>query len=374
MKVLILGNLNSVHTVRWINALNDEGLDVYAFGLSGADNREIQIPIDKVRDAGIHECASCSTLTKIKYLSALIKLKEFIRSCDPDILHAHFASSYGLLGALSGFHPYVVSVWGADVYNFPRNSFLNREVIKFILMQSDVITSTSKVMAIETRKYTKKQIHVVPFGVDTSIFKPTNVCSIFREDEIVIGTIKALEKKYGIDVLIKAFHILKTRLGNYPLKLLIVGGGSQESELKNLVRVLGLERDVVFTGKVRHSEVARYHNMITIFAALSIDESESFGVAVVEAMACGRPVVVSRVGGLPEVVEDGVTGFVVPPMNPEAAASALQNLITNPELRKKMGLKALERVKSFYDWRSNVKMMIRIYESIYANRLNYLRS
>jgi glycosyltransferase involved in cell wall biosynthesis len=287
-----------------------------------------------------------------------------IADFQPDILHVHYASSYGLIGALSGFHPYLVSVWGADIFEFPRKSIFHRELIKFTLRKADKILSTSHVMAKETNKYTEKPIEVTPFGIDLDRFKPFHAESLFNEDDIVIGTIKGLDKQYGIEFLLQAFAILAKRQPALPLKLLIVGGGPLEKSLKQRANELGIENRTAFTGQVRYDEIASYHNMLTIFVALSVIDSESFGVAILEASACEKPVVVANVGGLPEVVEHGVTGLVVPPKHPEAAAAAIERLIHDNELRWQMGNAGRERVKKLYDWKVNVEQMLGIYRDV----------
>lgn len=138
-------------------------------------------------------------------------MKKVITEFKPDILHAHYASSYGLLGALSGFHPYIISVCGSDVFDFPNTSFLHKIVLKYNLSVADKILSTSNVMAIETSKYTNKEIIVTPFGIDLDKFKPLSVKTIFNKENIVIGTITILEEKYGIEYLIRAFAIVKNK-------------------------------------------------------------------------------------------------------------------------------------------------------------------
>ena len=185
---------------------------------------------------------------------------------------------------------------------------------------------------------------------------------MFNFTYYVIGTVKTLERKYGIEYLIKAFKILSDKYPELPLKLLIVGGGSLETELKNLAKELGIWNKTIFTGKVPFEEVPVYHNMLSVSVSVSVSESESFGVAVVEAMACGKPVVVSNVGGLPEVVEDGKTGFVVPPKNPEKTAEAIERLVLDKDLRKNMGQAARDRVINLYNWDNCVDRMIKIYD------------
>jgi len=146
------------------------------------------------------------------------------------------------------------------------------------------------------------------------------------------------------------------------LKLLLVGGGPQEAALKHLVGDLGLHHDTKFTGRVEHGLIPDYQNMLSI--SVSVSNSESFGVAVLEASACEKPVVVSSVGGLPEVVEDGVTGIVVPPRDPVRTAAAIERLIVDQPLRLTMGKAGRERVKRLYEWEQCVDRMMNVYRSL----------
>jgi glycosyltransferase involved in cell wall biosynthesis len=241
---------------------------------------------------------------------------------------------------------------------------LHRELIKFNLRKADKILSTSHVMAKETSKYTSKAIEVTPFGIDLNRFRPMPVKSRFDENAIVIGTVKWLDQLYGIEFLLKAFKILETKYQHLPLRLLIVGSGPLEKSLKELAKTLSIESKTVFTGRVNVDEIPQYHNMLTVFVSLSVGNSDSFGVVNIEASACEKPAVVADVGGLPEVVEDGVTGFVVPPKNPEKAAAAIEKLILDKDLRMKMGRAGRERVAKLYNWEENVEQMIDIYESL----------
>lgn len=366
MKVLLLSDAYSIHTVKWAKSLSKKGIEIAVFSLNFNKN-EIS-PYKNDINVKVYYCVDrnakkrSSGFAKLSYLSALPALKKAISEFKPDIVHAHYASSYGLLGALSGFHPYIVSVWGSDVFDFPNISFLHKAVINYNLSKADRILSTSKVMAVETGKYTDKEVIVTPFGIDLDKFKPLNVNSLFSQNDIVIGTIKTLEEKYGIEYLIKAFAIVKNKYYNLPLKLLIVGDGSLSESLKKLVHDLNIEEETVFTGKIAHELVPTYDNMLSV--SVSVSNSESFGVAIIEASACGKPVVVSNVGGLPEVVEDGITGIVVPPRNSEKTAEAIEKLILDEKLRKKMGEAGRNRVAKFYDWNKNVEQMISLYKNI----------
>ncbi|MBD3789212.1 MAG: glycosyltransferase [Campylobacterales bacterium] len=362
MKILLLADPNSVHTIKWAISLAQEGMEVAIFGLGDLNARDydglehikiqtLERTID--RDQG--------AIGKLKYLKALPMVKKMIREFQPDIVHAHFASSYGLIGALCGFSPLIVSVWGSDVFSFPSKSWLHKLILEYNLKRADRILSTSWAMAEETKHYTDKEIGVIPFGIDTQRFRPMQVEGLFDKDDLVIGTIKSLEEVYGIEYLIKAFKIVYDKYPQLPLRLLIVGGGSLEGELKKLAKDLGIADQTLFTGKVPYEEVPRYHNMLSIF--VSVSNSESFGVAVIEASSCERPVIVSNVGGLPEVVEEGVSGLVVPPRDPIKTAKAIERVVMDETLRKEMGKRGRQRVQKFYQWEDNVNQMIDLYRS-----------
>lgn len=132
--------------------------------------------------------------------------------------------------------------------------------------------------------------------------------------------------------------------------------------LEELVNELNIIDKTIFTGYITPNDVAYYHNMLDIYVAVSI--KESFGVAVLEASACSKPVVVSNVGGLPEIVEDGITGFIVEKENPEVLAEALEKLILDIDLRIQMGKNGRNKVINEYNWKDSVAAMISIYESI----------
>ncbi len=365
LKILFLSDANSAHSRKWILSLANHDYLIGLFSLSKLANRwfsgnkNIQFLSD-----GLGFETVGGDVEKLKYIRALPKLKKAIKSFQPDILHAHYATSYGLLGALTGFHPFIVSVWGSDIYDFPKKSFLHRFILKRNLKRSDCVLSTSQSMALETTKYTKKKIHTTPFGIEIEKFKPQRIKSLFNEGDIVIGTIKALEPKYGINYLISAFDKLCKRHPSLPLRLIIVGKGSEESSLKAHCQLYGIEDKVKFTGWIEPEDIPIYHNMIDVFVALSVSESESFGVAAIEAEACAKPVVVSDVSGFKEVVEEGVTGIIVPKCDSTAAANAIEKLVLDPLLRRSMGEAGRKRVEKLYNWDLNFRDIMSIYDDV----------
>ncbi len=360
IRILMLANAESIHTVRWANAIAaNQGYEVHLVSQRAA--------LEKIHADVRVWVAPWST--SLGYFLNAPFVRGVIRTIRPTLVHAHYASGYGTLGRLAGFHPLVVSVWGADVYDFPRKSAVHKWLILRNLASADRVLSTSQVMAVETQKYTEKEIDVTPFGVELDQFEPRAEASIFGREDIVIGTVKTLDPKYGIEFLIRAFRLVKDRHPNLRLKMLIVGTGPDESRLKKLAVELGVMQDAVFVGHIEYREVPRYHNMLSVSVFVSVKHSESFGVAVIEASACGKPVVVANVGGLPEVVEDGVTGFVVEPRNPEQTANAIEKLVLDESLRRRMGERGKRRVARLYNWTENVNEMLRIYRAVIAGDL-----
>jgi glycosyltransferase involved in cell wall biosynthesis len=359
-KILFLSDINSSHTQKWALGMASAGFKVGIFSLSKAE-------IDWFSKKGIFvfdqknkmQQNDYSEVTKISYLFQISRLKKVIKEFAPDIIHAHYATSYGLLGALSRFHPFFISVWGSDVFEFPRRSFLHRLLLKYNLEKADRIFSTSRIMAERTMEYTGKKIEVIPFGIDTNLFSP--VSKHVHENEIVIGTVKSLEKIYALDVLIHAFAMCKKHLPQQNLKLLIVGDGTERKKLEALVIDLSLAGHVEFKGRVPHEAVVDYYHRFDIF--VNISRFESFGVSVLEASACGLPVLLSVAGGLEEVGVQDSTCLFVKPGDVDATAHALMSLVQNRKLRDKLGQGGRKFVEENYDIQHCIEKMKAVYES-----------
>ena len=250
------------------------------------------------------------------------------------------------------------------------------KIIKKNLMFAKEIASTSHAMANQVKKLVDKhelKINVIPFGVDIEKFKMKENYNNFSD--ITIGIIKKISKKYGIKYLIEAIKILIDDLNSNGysnisknLKLFIYGDGDQREELEDLSIRLGLEKTIKFMGKIPNEKVPEALEKMDIFVVSSILNSESFGVAVVEAMSAGLPVVATDVDGFKEVVEDKVTGLIVEKENPFELAEGLKELILNYELRKSMGIAGRKRVEKYYNLNDNVQSMISVYERLASRK------
>lgn len=358
MKIAFLAPAVGIHTVRWVNGLTSRGHEVHLITMHPEGSDKIS------KKVFIHELTIRNSLG---YYFNAFELKKKLKQINPKLLHVHYASGYGTLSRLSGFSPILLSVWGSDVYLFPKQNKLNQSIIKKNFRKSNYLASTSIDMSKEIKKYTnKEEIFITPFGVDTNLFYPMEKNN---DSNIVIGMIKRFDKIYGAEYLIKAVKLLLDRLSNEGrhalinrLKVVMIGDGQEIDSLKNLSKNLSIDHFINFIVKVPHSEVPNYLKQIDIFCVPSL--SESFGVAALEASACGKPVIATSVGGLPEVVKDGETGFIIPPANELALSNKLYELILDENLQKKFGVNGRNLVLEKYSWEKSLDIMEEVYKTI----------
>lgn len=359
MRIALLAPANNVHTHKWLDFYDRRGIDVYAISLDAHRDTEGH-KWSRVRQAYLPMAFD----HKSAYLLTVRRLRALLAQADPDLVHAHYVSSYGFLGALVNRHPYVVSVWGNDIYEFPQQGAAQKRMVEFALRRADAVCSTSQVMRAQTNKYTDKTVAVTPFGVDTVRFAPGPRPP---DGRIVFGIVKTMDAKYGIDVLLRAFREYRD---SAPAELaarselLVVGGGPQLEAYLTLARELGIAERTQFTGRIPHAEVPATIRGMDVFVVPSVRDSESFGVAAVEAQACGVPVIVSDVGGLPEVVQDGVTGYVVAPRDPTALATRMSELAADESLRARMGAAGRAHAVQAYSWDRNAGLMLDVYSRL----------
>jgi len=355
LRIVLLGAANSIHLQRWANALAARGHRILLLS---------QHPCDAALLDPVVERQWLPHRRGLGYVTNAAAVRRFVRQWRGDLLHVHYASGYGTLGALAGVHPALLSVWGSDVYTFPETSPLHRALLRRVLRSTDGLASTSEAMAARVRELVPgiAPLAITPFGVDMDRFVPVD-----RHDgPLTLGTVKTLAAPYGIDLLLRAFAMLKAdpavASAHPDLRLLLVGGGPDAAALQVLTRRLGVDGATRFAGAVPHAEVPAWIARLDVYVAAS--RHESFGVAVVEASACGRPVVTSDAGGLREVVRDGETGFVVPSGDVPALAAALRTLVLDAGLRQRFGAAGRAFVRQAFAWPVCVDRMEAAYAAL----------
>lgn len=269
---------------------------------------------------------------------ALRSLMGHMRSWRPQIAHTHGSLAGRVAAALTGARviytkhglahaeEQAIQVRGAG-------SFAKRAAVRLF---ADRIVAVSEAVsrALEAQGADPGRIRVIPGGVDLTPYAadqpqvPGVICSLGR-----------LQTEKGFDILLRAMTLLK---GETRLKL--GGEGLLEQELARLVSDLGLQDAVEMHGFV--ADVPAFLADSGLFVLSS--RSEGLGLVIIEAMAAGRPVVATRVGGVPEVVVDGETGLLVPPEDPQALAEAIRRVVRDPALARRLGAAGRRRAQAFF--------------------------
>jgi glycosyltransferase involved in cell wall biosynthesis len=247
-------------------------------------------------------------------------LASFVRAArrvDADLLHAHWLPA-GWVAERSG-KPYVVQVWGTDVELARRAPWLARRVLR----RARLVIAASNDLAERARALGAREVRVIPSGVDL----PERVGTEAEPAEVLYAGRLSVEK--GV------LELLDAAAG---LNLVVAGDGPLR------------DRIPFARGFVPHDELQQLYARAAVVACPS--RREGFGVACLEAMAHGRPVVATSVGGLRDLVVHGETGLLVPPRDPDSLRSALERLLADPERRRLLGAAARERARTHFSWKT----------------------
>lgn len=252
---------------------------------------------------------------------------------------------------------------------------LARELETYCMREADAVVTLGERMKEEivARGVAADRITVAPNGVDASFLEPhpdpgsARKALGARPGDVVVGTLSTFFPHEGLDDLIRAVALLRSRGAG--VRLALVGDGSERAILERLVAELDLGGVTSFIGRVPFADVRRYHAAIDIFAVPRTDDQVCHMVTPlkpIEAMATGRVVVASKVGGLTEIVEDGVTGALTPPENPSALADAIEPLLYDEALRQRLGSAARNWVARDRTWSRNAERYHSLYKSLGA--------
>ena len=353
MRIVYLADAPYIHTRRWVEHFARSGCDVDVVSFRPAE----------IAGARVHYVGGLERLGRLRYLLHARRVRRLVRELQPDVLHALHLTSYGFLAAMCGVRPTLTSVWGTDILEAPGWSPLHLFFTRYALAKADHVTATGLHLASATLRYAPraKAITVVPYGIDLSRFRPP-ARNGATPDDVVIGSVARLSREKGLDVLLAALAQLIER--GAPVRLVLAGDGPERARLERLARKLGIASRVDFRGEVPHDQVPAVLAELDVFALPS--RAEGFGVAALEAAAMELPVVASNVHGLPDVVDDGRSGLLVPPNDAEALAAAMERLIADAGLRGAMGQAGRALVERRYRWEENAAQMERLYHHLRA--------
>jgi glycosyltransferase involved in cell wall biosynthesis len=362
LRVTYVADAWNVHTHRWVKYFQDRGCECKVVSYRDWEIPGAEVYVHSLPPAGIMRVP---LFKQLHTLSDYSRVRARLRWAD--IVHVHFIYRFRFNLVFKNLPRLIVSTWGKDVIRDTDEPEPESEAHwkSYVLRQATILTATSRFLAERTKEYAPKgkTIQVIPFGVDLSQFDPElHPRRGGTEKPYRIGFLKHLRTKYGPDTLIEATLILRDR--GYPIRTLLAGEGEDEDELRRLAKEKGVGRIVDFVGRIPHEEVPAFLASLDVFCMPSRWESETFGVAAVEAQAMEVPVVATTVGGVPEAVDDGKSGVLVPPNHPDAIADAIGGLLDDPDRRRRMGQAGREFVRARYDWIENASRMEKIYRSL----------
>jgi glycosyltransferase involved in cell wall biosynthesis len=202
--------------------------------------------------------------------------------------------------------------------------------------------------------------HLVPPGVDCARFSPPADAADRERRVLYVGRVERTSRWKGLPVLLQALVRLRDLAPG--VRLEVVGDGDDVEPLQKVAAELGVADLVDWAGRVPHERLPSYYRRAGVTVLPSLTESESFGMALVEAMACGCPVVGSDVGGIPFVVRADVDGVLVAPGDPDALAEALATVLVDPALAARLGTAGREAAVARWDWRQQESRTLRVIE------------
>lgn len=293
---------------------------------------------------------------------SLIKVARWLRQKRIDIVHTHGypAGVFGRIAAIVARVPCIIH-HVHSIHSYTKRQLLierllsgfTDKVISCSCSVRDFIVKTAKVREDKTITiYNGVPLNWLSNNRDASeIRKMFNIPAVSP----VVGVVGRLETIKGYKYLLEAAVTIEKAIGD--IHFLIVGDGPLRKELEDLSRTLKLSH-VIFTG--RRTDVNRLLTAMDIFVLPSV--SEGLGIVIIEAMAAGLPVVATKIGGIPEIVSNGISGILVPPEDPDAIAKAIIGLLNDKERAKRMGAKGRE----IYNQQFTSELMVKRIEEIYG--------
>ena|SRR5436309_3098452 len=373
MRILYVSTGSRAHDGKIVNELVRRGYDVH-YALLRRDPTPLASSHVQTTCLGYDDSAGGGSARRmisfgLSYARSYTNLRRIIRSFRPHVLHATFIQTAGLLSAVTGFHPLLLSPWGSDVLGYPRQSPIMRLLTQYVVGRSDGVfcdsDSVRRTLA-ELTGRAAKTIRVIPWGVSLDAFRQDNQIRLetrrelgLESNKVVIMT-RNFYPVYGISFFLES---LPAVLKDQPTaKLLMIGSGPLEQDLRQLARRLGIENSVRFLGEVAAAEMPRYLNSADIYVSSSLSDGTS--VSLLEAMACGLPVVVTDVPANLEWVRDGANGLVARREDSKGLSDRITSLLGDEQARTEMSARNIAKVRERADWDANFTLIERFYHEL----------
>lgn len=380
MKIVYLANAGSIHFIRWYEYFIKKGHKVYlisgsTYGLKyQVDIKGLKVyylPEFRVSNKALSFGINILTLPLI-----LFKLRKILKEISPDIIQAHQIYPYGFWGALTHFHPFVVTPMGSDAIIFSRRYWVYKKISEYVLPKVDLVTADSlpvKDVCIE-RGMDENKFHLVQNGVDLTRFNVDIDKKVLQKKYNISPTApviffgRSFTPLYNVDKILQAIpRVLKQFPGG---KFIFASHfGNLDAKLKKLAASLNISNAVIFTGFILHDKMPEYIACASI--NLSVPSSDNSPSSVYEAMACGVPNILSDLPWTKYAMMHLSNCFIIDSITPEHIANAVITLLNNAELKEKIISNGIKTVKECFDYSANMmkmeKLMLDLYERKYPS-------
>ena len=299
------------------------------------------------------------------------QLRQMIAQCQPDILESRNVKSHFLVRIL-GLHR--KCRWVAWNHGYTATNWLDRaysQLDRWSLRGAYRVVTVCGSFAdkLESRGIDRDRITVLHNSVKPFVAPPLEQVrrvqhSLGLQNEAVILAVGRLSYEKGIADLLRAAAVLSNTKGVPNFRLVLVGDGPEREALARLASRLGIEGKLTMAGFQRDTKP--YYSIATLMAVSS--HTEGSPNVVLEAMAAGLPIAATAVGGIPEILEEGLTGLMVPPRNPDAMASAILRILTDPEMRLRLGAAARLRAESNFTPEVYKRSLVEFYQKTLESR------
>jgi len=339
MKICYLANARSIHTQRWAKHFLSQGHEVTVISYQSGE-------IEGVRTICLSSAASVSQLNILLLLS---RVRRIVREIRPDILHAHYATSYGLAGALTGRSPLIVTAWGSDVLITPEESWVYRQMVRFVLSRADLITSMAQHMThhlIERNYAAAEKIITLPFGVDTEVFNLNHRTRLHGDELGVVVSTRRLDPGYDVDIYVQAIPKVLDAYRN--ARFIIAGDGSLRTQLDKLAASLGVRENIEFRGQISHQDMPKLLGEADVFVTTS--PSDGNNISLNEAMACGVFPVATDIPANRAWIEHRKNGLLFSCRDSQQLSDAIIEALRRPEWRQGVTAQNWEIVRTQASW------------------------
>lgn len=354
MKICYFADGRSFHTIRWCEHFYSLGYEVHLITFSAVEIPNVHVHVVNSGDVKV----SGGNWRLIKNYRIV---KNLVKKIDPHIFHALYATSYGVIGALSKHKNYIITALGSDLLLSPKSSFIYRIAIRFAFRRAKWITVMSQQMSDVAKELgtDMSKVTIVPFGVNPDVFNSIN--RKLPEEHFVITSTRNLERVYNIPHFLRAIALVKDQIP--ALKVNLMGFGTLEGELKKMTQDLGISEITTFWGKVNQSQIAETLNKSHVFVSVSLSDGNN--ISLNEAMACDAFCIATNIPANQQWIENGVNGFLVEINDVEGLADRILQTYTNyDELQAKASPINKKIIEEKGIWANNMKVVEQKYQEM----------